>query len=199
MSVEYYYQVAKGLIIEQLRGIYVSQVQLLFIVGALVILVPGFVFRRVKGGLSKRGIITTYFIFVYVGIILLITVFRREAGTRSGKVETHLNFGNIKGNWYNLRQSAYCALNVLMFVPFGFLVRILRWDDRAAKGAIMTTFISFMLSSGVEVIQLLSKTGTFEVTDLVTNTSGGFIGAVLGCLIVFCIGKRKKHYEKRNV
>lgn len=178
------------LIIEQLRGIYVSQIEFLFVVGALFVLVPGFVIMKIKGSISKRKLFALYFLFVYTGIMLLITVFRRKPGSRYG-IETRLNFGYF-GGWYGLKQTAYCVLNVFLFVPFGFLVKIYRWNDKLIKGIVMSTLISFLMSFGIETIQLITKTGTFEVTDLVTNISGGFIGAVIAAIFVFAMNKRKR-------
>lgn len=192
----YYLSVTWNLIIEQLRGIYVAQIELLFIAGAIVILIPGYVLMRTKGNITTNGIFTAYFLFVYLGIILLITVFRRQPGSKVGQIETHLNFGYLNGSWYSLKQAAYSILNVLLFVPFGFLTRVLRSYDRAIKGTFMCMLLSFILSFGIETIQLITGTGTFEVTDLVTNVSGGLLGAIIASLLLFIFDRRILRHEK---
>ncbi|MCM3390644.1 VanZ family protein (plasmid) [Ureibacillus chungkukjangi] len=68
-------------------------------------------------------------------------------------------------------------LNIIMMVPFGFLYPIIK-----KKGLFMTVFITFFFSLFIELSQLLSVWGNgvspriFDVTDLITNTSGGLIG-----------------------
>ena len=192
----YYFTVIWGLIIEQLRGIYVSQIELLFIVGALVILIPGYILMKKNGNITPRGLFTAYFLFIYVGIILLITIFRRQPGSKVGYIETHLNFGYLEGGWYSRKQTLYSILNVLLFVPFGFLTRVLRKEEDNVRNVIMCTLISFLLSFGIEITQLITGTGSFEVTDLVTNLGGGFIGATIASLLLFILDRRIFKHEK---
>ncbi|SCY00849.1 VanZ family protein [Butyrivibrio sp. INlla14] len=192
----YYFTVIWGLIIEQLRGIYVAQIELLLIVGALVILIPGYILMRIKGNITKRGLFTAYFLFVYVGIMLLITIFRRQPGSKEGQIVTHLDFGYIKGGWFRQKQAAYSILNVFLFVPFGFLIRVLRKEEGHIRNIVMCTLLSFLFSFGIECIQLMTGTGSFEVTDLVTNLSGGFIGAIIASLILHILDRRILKHEK---
>jgi VanZ family protein len=74
------------------------------------------------------------------------------------------------------------AANVLLFLPWGFLVG---WDQlRRGRGA----FRAMLLGAGtalaasvtVEFLQLFSSSRTTSATDLVTNTTGGASGALLG-------------------
>lgn len=72
--------------------------------------------------------------------------------------------------------------NTSVFIPFGlvlseFLYGESKVDSRCClKKAI---FISLALSLCVEIVQLLFEVGVFELTDIVLNTLGGFLGAVL--------------------
>ncbi len=73
------------------------------------------------------------------------------------------------------------AFNVMLFVPFGGLLRHL-----SGRGITATTIAGFAVSLGVELTQL---TGVwtlypcayrlFDVDDLLTNTTGALLGAVL--------------------
>lgn len=66
--------------------------------------------------------------------------------------------------------------NIVVFLPIGmFLPKLM---DRC-RNLITTTLFSFELSLCIEVIQLVTKTGSFDVDDLFLNTIGG----CLGCLI----------------
>ena len=46
-----------------------------------------------------------------------------------------------------------------------------------------TIKISFLFSLSIEVCQIILRVGTFQISDLVTNTAGGLIGGIIywGC------------------
>lgn len=66
-------------------------------------------------------------------------------------------------------------LNVVVFVPLGIYVGIL--FERWAVGKKLLFF--FVLSLIIEALQYILRVGAFDVTDLITNTSGGIIGLLL--------------------
>ena len=63
-------------------------------------------------------------------------------------------------------------LNVLMTMPFGFLFPLTR-DRRARFGA--TVFSCFLMSLGIELLQPFFDRSS-DVTDLITNVTGGALG-----------------------
>lgn len=63
-------------------------------------------------------------------------------------------------------------LNVIMTMPFGFLFPLTR-DRRARFGA--TVFSCFLLSLGIELLQPFFDRSS-DVTDLITNVTGGALG-----------------------
>lgn len=83
--------------------------------------------------------------------------------------------------------------NVIGFLPWGFILPIIfRRMDR-----VFLIFLSgFLLSLIVEVIQLISKVGCFDVDDLILNTLGAVLGYVF---FVICdhIRRKKYHYGKK--
>ena len=83
--------------------------------------------------------------------------------------------------------------NVIGFLPWGFILPIIfRRMDRA-----FLIFLSgFLLSLIVEVIQLISKVGCFDVDDLILNSLGAVLGYVF---FVICdhIRRKKYHYGKK--
>ena len=60
---------------------------------------------------------------------------------------------------------------------------------------LMTLFYSLGLSLGVEVFQLLTRVGSFDVDDLLLNTIGGILGYVL---FLICNGIRRKYDGRRK-
>lgn len=72
--------------------------------------------------------------------------------------------------------------NVGVFVPFGFFLSEFlfatgRVDTQHRLGYVIMA--AFVLSLSIECLQLILSLGVFEVTDLVLNTLGGFVGASL--------------------
>ena len=77
----------------------------------------------------------------------------------------------------------YVGLEMLMFMPFGFLLPIIK-RKKISFGK--TLFYSFLLSLTIELIQFSLSTfvygfvyRTFDVDDLMLNTLGGIIGWLL--------------------
>lgn len=98
-------------------------------------------------------------------------------------------------------------MNLLLFVPFGYIVPCLA--DMFAKqkpylnenmkpkiGLIKTTLLGFLLSLSIEVIQMLSQHGVFEIDDLLKNTMGAAIGWYVYYLINFKFGFNNKNKNK---
>ena len=60
--------------------------------------------------------------------------------------------------------------NILAFMPWGFMVPIIR--KRPYK-FVYTAVSTFLLSLCIETIQLVTRVGSFDVDDLILNTAGG--------------------------
>ncbi len=193
MIVEFYSQL-KWLLIEQTAGIYFSDFLVILLVCALVILVPGYVLY-IKKSIPYKRIVRVYFTLVFACIILLFTIFRREVGSRSGRIYTHLNLGVSRRAVYSRRQLIYCLFNVWLFVPWGMILSFYRKNESFLKIIIMTSLIGFLSSFCIEILQNLTRTGFFEVTDLIMNTLGTSVGAFLGFLLITYIKKRERRNE----
>lgn len=82
--------------------------------------------------------------------------------------------------------------NLLLFVPFTYLVFWAKekgkdQDLKYSEIVIQSFSYSFIFSLSIELLQLLLKVGTFQLSDLFFNTLGGMIG---GMLYMLC-GKRR--------
>ncbi len=74
-----------------------------------------------------------------------------------------------KAVWLNI------AGNVAAFVPFGlFVIPVCDRKIKLAEAVILTIDVSL----SVEIIQLFTKRGSFDVDDILLNTLGGIIGAI---------------------
>jgi glycopeptide antibiotics resistance protein len=81
--------------------------------------------------------------------------------------------------------------NILGFVPYGYMVPVL--INRMQNGFLIL-LSGFCLSLTVEVIQLVTRVGCFDVDDLILNTLGAVFGYVL---FLICNHIRRKYYGKK--
>lgn len=63
--------------------------------------------------------------------------------------------------------------NIFIFAPFGFLIPF-TWKNK--HGAAYATLMGFLFSMGIEMTQLISGFGAFDVDDLILNALGAFLG-----------------------
>lgn len=83
--------------------------------------------------------------------------------------------------------------NIGCFMPFGFVLPIL---SNKQRNIFKVTFLSFLCSVTIELIQLVSKLGSCDVDDVILNTTGGFLGYILFCVcigIIHVFTEKKKH------
>lgn len=81
--------------------------------------------------------------------------------------------------------------NILIFVPFGFFISM----ASRKRSFFMTLFYSMSLSLGVEIVQLLTRVGSFDVDDILLNTIGGVFGFILFAVCNFI---RRKYYVRNR-
>ena len=81
--------------------------------------------------------------------------------------------------------------NVIGFLPFGFILPVIL--DKMRSGWLIV-LAGFGLSVTVEVIQLITKVGCFDVDDMILNTAGAALGYLL---FVICDHLRRKIYGKK--
>ena len=78
------------------------------------------------------------------------------------------------------------AGNVVAFMPFGFLLPLI---TERKMNTIKVFFFSLLLTICAELLQLVSRTGAFDVDDLILNTIGGVLG--YWCYVLL-LGRRRK-------
>lgn len=173
---DYFFDKFKFLFLEQIRGIYYSDVLLMILIAALICFIPGYILH-VKRGLPWGKVFLAFSTVGYLEVILALTILRREAGSAAGEIYTNLNLGFTLGSIYSMRQTLYSLFNVLLFVPWGILVGVYRVSQKPVRIIVLTMLTGFVTSAVIEILQLITGTGKFEVTDLLTNVTGTFIGA----------------------
>lgn len=111
---------------------------------------------------------------VYLVVLIWLVLFKFSTNfswvlayqTRSLNLIPFANFSsNLRGMFYN----------VIIFIPFGLLLsvnlkRATFWQKLA---------LVFLFSLDVELIQFIFAIGITDITDVITNTFGGFLGLLL--------------------
>ena len=80
--------------------------------------------------------------------------------------------------------------NIVAFIPYGGFVPLLSHRYRNFFRVVLS---SFDFSLVVELVQLISKVGSFDVDDLILNTIGGAIG-----FVCFLIANHVRNAKDRN-
>lgn len=155
-------------------------------IGGIVFLLLFLINRRmIRNNRQPIPVAALTCLWFYVGIMLCTTVWFREA-SGSSKIDME-----ILSTWgINNRNNALVVENVLLFVPYGFL---LPWVFERTRGFLRTGFWGLLTSVCVEVLQLATGRGYFQIDDILTNTLGALIGFLGFALVRFIFkGKHKK-------
>jgi len=82
-------------------------------------------------------------------------------------------------------------LNIIMMVPFGFLLPLVK-----KQNLLSCLFWTFLFSLGIELAQpLINVFRAADITDLITNTAGGFLGYLLYLVFKPIINKILSHLQ----
>lgn len=155
--------------------------------------------------MQKRTWLKLFFA-IYILIVIKVIIFKYPyrdllalaAGWRRGVVWQGLSTANFTpfktikmyiDYSYKLNSFENLAGNVLVFVPFGFLFPMVARDGERFFVMLLNVFM-FVL--GIEVFQLFSAFGAFDVDDILLNCLGAVLGFVAYRLVRFGRKKRKE-------
>jgi len=85
--------------------------------------------------------------------------------------------------------------NVLAFTPFGFLLPMLK---RSYRRFIVIAILSVLFSLAIELIQLYTKVGVFDVDDILMNSIGGILGYIAYSILSSLYRKLQRTSRKEN-
>ena len=137
---------------------------------------------------QKKGIpvISRTLFFTYLAVILVITFLSREGGNHRGlDLELFSTWG------INDRNNAFVIENILLFVPYGIFCPL---AFRYAEKIWGCLTIGALTSILIELSQLFTGRGYFQIDDILTN----FIGTVAGYLLYFLFWGRRRRREKET-
>ena len=154
------------------------------------------VYKKLMKGTKKlkvSKVVLWSIFFIYMIIVLGATIGDRTSGYES--VNLHL-FSSYKEayNNFSLGEWRNIILNILMFVPIGFIMPLLL---KKCENWYITYLVGFGITLFIEILQLISKRGIFEIDDIINNTLGCVIG--YGIVMIFIsLFKRKKVNQKHK-
>ena len=149
--------------------------------------------------LGKRKISWPRFILVILLLGYLFLVFVITTLSRGGNYSGQINLNLISGYldvWNSWSSTSFLLLvyNIAMLMPLGFMLPLISLKFRTWKAAL---FSALIYTTFIEVFQLISHRGIFELDDLVHN----IIGAIAGYLIIkiFLDYKNEKKFRKSTM
>lgn len=131
-----------------------------------------------------------FLVAVYFAMMLSITLFSREPGSRTG---VDLKLFETWGN--QCLPDRYFVENILLFLPFGCFLPIV-WPQ--AENVLTLALSACMISIGIEMAQYITGRGYSQLDDIVTNTAGAVIGYLLFFIAAKIIRLSRKWKEYRG-
>jgi glycopeptide antibiotics resistance protein len=145
-------------------------------------------YRKKRRKMGKTDLIKFTVFYLYIAMVLYVTImpFELSITINTDSLAQYIHTTPFEDFRLNrpgaLRE---CLLNVVMTMPFGFL---LPWVKKKSN-VIVIGLSTLLFSACIEMIQLYyCLQGAFhsrscDVTDLITNTIGGMIGYLIYCLV----------------
>ncbi len=123
-------------------------------------------------------------LFLFYVLLLFYFLFFAESYGRVGEMQQGFRYNlipfvEIRRFWIYREQLgakavfANLAGNIIAFIPFGLILPLI---VRRMRRGIQVVAAGFALSLLVEVVQLITKVGCFDVDDLILNTLGSLLG-----------------------
>ena len=132
-----------------------------------------------QGDVHWRIRILEFCLITYIVAVLFIALLSREPGSRD--MISLIPFSTVGST---AQSHAYVVENIIMFIPFGFLLPQLWAHMRNLGLCLLSAFITSMV---IEVTQVVTKMGYGQTDDVITNV----IGAAIGFGILWTVQKIK--------
>lgn len=155
---------------------------------AAVIMIIGYVllYKKTFSNYSNSEIFWISLLYFYIWLVLFLTIIPKDFSLnplwQSNKILNDLDDSLKPFNDFILSRPGSLtdiSLNILMMVPFGYLLsKVLR------VGWLKVVLVTLFFSVTIEGIQLLTTKFLiyhrfFDITDIINNTIGGFIGSLV--------------------
>ena len=154
------------------------------------------VYKKIMNGKKKPRLfrVLLYGVFIiYITVVLGVTFLTRYGGNQGG-ISLHMLSSYIDAwNSFSITEWRNIILNIMMFVPLGFMLPLLFKKFEKWYYTYLAGFVSTLV---IETLQFVSKRGIFEIDDLINNTLGCMIG--YGIVMIFILSFNKNHINRNN-
>lgn len=149
-------------------------------------------FRHYTNLLNKKRFRMLFYTITYIFVLLYRTVFCRKS--------EYEPLEDVWGGW-GIKIFEYTGLdygtligNIIIFIPLTLIILATFNEVFSSKKDMLIKcgIFSLGLSLFIELLQLILKKGTFQISDIVYNTIGGLIGVGTYILIQTKIKGRRK-------
>ena len=147
-------------------------------------------FAVLKGRCIKRFVLLSIAAEYYFLVLCTTVICRTETSSTHLELRPFWNYGDIWNKTDYPQDLIEVSLNVALFMPIGMLIAGIL-GNRSTSKAVM---IGAILSTIVEISQLVTLRGLCETDDVIHNT----FGCLLGYLIAIAIGATVKRIHKTN-
>ena len=146
--------------------------------------------RRIRG---VGGLLFLAYMILLIYFLFFAESYGRAAGAEEYRynlipfreIKRYLAYPEILGTYAVITN---LAGNIIGFLPFGAILPVLK---RSVRSFWKILLLSFEFSAVIEVTQLITKVGCFDVDDIILNTVGGVLGYIL---FAICNCLRRKYY-----
>lgn len=146
---------------------------------------------RKKGGQRKLPLkkgITVLLLIMWFGIVMVLTTLSRGQNFE-GWINLRLFSGYLSAwHQWSLSEFQLIIFNMLMFLPLGLLIPLLGKRTRRFMPVLLT---SLAVTTSIELIQMISRRGIFELDDILHNTIGSIAGYLIMNAILDSVERRK--------
>lgn len=151
------------------------------------------IYKKIMKGtktISKSKFVLYGISIAYIIVVIGATFLSR--GNGYGTINLHL-FSSYRQAYNQMQISLFrnIILNILLFVPLGFL---LPFYSKKLQKSYITILVGVVTTLIIEIIQYITNMGIFEIDDVFNNTIGTIIG-----YCIFMIGKCLWTKENRKM
>lgn len=168
-----------------------------FVLGMVLVLITGilfsagyfFVYKKLMKGTKKpnrKFVILAVISLCYLAIVFGAVFLRHARDTHN--FSFHL-FSSYKAAWNNFSFATWrgIVLNILLFVPFGFIVPL--WGKKL-RSFWKVIALGLLFTISIEAIQYTCSLGILDIDDIFNNTLGAAIGGGIALVLLSFKSKR---------
>ena len=181
------------------------------IMAVILVVLLGFISTQLVSSFTKKKRKIAYFVcIVYALGVLYFTLFSRQP-TGNNRVNFMLFYSIIRSLKFPVHLDDYihyllsgqydkvftttkpletALLNILLFIPMGYLLPILLDANKGKLKVIMVC--SAVCSLCIEIIQTITSLGWFDIDDLFCNVVGSIIGFLMYRIAIYMKQIRRK-------